>query len=107
IKDALLQKNGVVKVYWDKGEKEEEETYLDTPPEVYAAIVATAEEAGFEIAEHTENEDGTHDLTLRRVRPYGCAKVENVPPEEFGITKRAKTIRDADYAYHETKRSES
>ncbi len=107
IKDALLQKNGITKVYWDKGDKEEEETYLDTPPEVYAAIVATAEEAGFEVSEHTENEDGTHDLTLKRVIPYGCAKAENVPPEEFGITRRAKSIRDADYAYHETKKSES
>lgn len=107
IKDALLQKVGIVKVYWDKGEKEEEESYLDLPEEVYAAIVATAEEAGFEVSEHTENEDGTHDLTLRRVKPYGCARVENVPPEEFGITRRAKSIREADYAYHETKASES
>jgi hypothetical protein len=107
IKDALLQKNGVVKVYWDKGDKEEEETYLDVPPEVYAAIVETSDEAGFVVTEHTENEDGTHDVTLRKVIPYGCAKAENVPPEEFGITRRARSIRDADYAYHETKRSES
>lgn len=101
IKDALLQKNGIVKVFWDKGEKEEEETYLDTPAEVYAAIVATAEEAGYQVVEHTENEDGTHDLTLRRVTPYGCAKAANVPPEEFGITKRARSIRESDYCYHE------
>jgi hypothetical protein len=106
-KDALLQKLGVVKVFWETGEKEDEETYLAQSPEAFAALVAAGEEAGFEVAEQTENEDGTHDLTLRRVKEYGCARVVPVPPEEFGVTKRAKTIREADYAYHETKKSES
>jgi hypothetical protein len=29
------------------------------------------------------------------------ARVEPVPPEEFGISRRAKSIRDADYCFHE------
>jgi hypothetical protein len=43
-----------------------------------------------------------HDVTARRRTEYGCAKVENVPPEEFGISRRAKRIADAPYCFHET-----
>jgi hypothetical protein len=107
IKDALLQKNGIVKVAWEEGETDEEETYSNVEPQVYAVMAQTAEEAGFEISEQTENEDGTYDLTIKRTKKYGCAEVMNVPPEEFGITKRARSIRSCDYCYHQVRVTES
>lgn len=48
-----------------------------------------------------------HDVTVVRRKKYGCAKVEAVPPEEFGITRRAKSIADAGYCFHETNRTEA
>jgi hypothetical protein len=107
IKDALLQKNGIVKVAWEEGETDEEETYNNVEAQVYAVMAQTAEEAGFEISEQTENEDGTYDLTIKRTKKYGCAEVMNVPPEEFGITKRARSIRSCDYCYHQVRVTES
>jgi hypothetical protein len=107
IKDALLQKNGIVKVHWEEGETDEEETYSNVEPQVYAVLASQAEEAGFEISEQTENEDGTYDLTIKRTKKYGCAEVMNVPPEEFGITKRARSIRSCDYCYHQVRVTES
>jgi hypothetical protein len=107
IKDALLQKNGIVKVAWEEGETDEEETYSNVEPQVYAVMAQTAEEAGFEISEQTENDDGTYDLTIKRTKKYGCAEVMNVPPEEFGITKRARSIRSCDYCYHQVRVTES
>jgi len=102
MKDALLSKNGVIKVYWDKLEREERETYLDQADDAFMML---ATQPDVEIAEHTQKKDEqgqiTHDVTLVRRKGYGCAKAVAVPPEEFGITKRARTIADSTYCFHE------
>ena len=48
-----------------------------------------------------------HDVTVRTKRSYQCARVEGVPPEEFGIARNARSIRDADYCFHDVLRSEA
>ncbi len=40
IKDALLSKVGVVKVWWEEKEQDERETYLDQPTDAFALIAA-------------------------------------------------------------------
>jgi len=108
IKDALLSKVGVVKVFWEETEREETETYLDQGDDVFALLAAAPD---VEIVAHTERADETgwrvHDVILATRRRYGCARVVPVPPEEFGISKRARSIPDASYCYHEVQRSES
>jgi hypothetical protein len=109
VKDALLQKVGVAKVLWEEEEREESETYLDQPEEVFAAFTADPE---MEVVEHTEHEDPAypgvmlHDVKLVKRKTYACAKVEPVPPEEFGISRRARSIKDANYCFHEVVRTE-
>jgi hypothetical protein len=102
IKDALLSKNGIVKVFWDDDDSQQRETYVDQPDD---AFVMMASDPDAEIAEHTEHKDEktgevTHDVTIVRKKSYGCARVVGVPPEEFGITKRARSILDATYCFH-------
>jgi len=108
IKDALLSKVGVVKVFWEESERYENETYLEQPDDVFA-LLATAPDV--EIIAHSERVDGggeqVHDVTLRQRRRDGCAKVVPVPPEEFGISSRARSIADTRYCYHEVQKSES
>src|SRR5262245_40783237 len=53
IKDALLSKVGVVKVWWECREEVERETYLDQPDDAFALIVS---QPGVEIVEHSERE---------------------------------------------------
>ena len=53
IKDALLSKVGVVKVWWECRQEVERETYLDQPDDAFALIVS---QPGVEIVEHTERE---------------------------------------------------
>jgi hypothetical protein len=53
IKDALLSKVGVVKVFWHEEEREERETYYDLTDEQFAMIAADPE---VEIVEHTEKD---------------------------------------------------
>ena len=103
IKDALLSKVGVVKVWWETREEHERETYLDQPADAFALIVANP---AVEVIAHTEH-DGLHDVTVETRRSYECARVEGVPPEEFGIARNARCIRDADYCFHDVLRSEA
>jgi hypothetical protein len=99
IKDALLQKVGIVKVWTEKEEEEKRESYYSQSPDALAMIL---QQPNIELIEHTENEDGTHDVTIVCTKSYKCHKVEPVPPEEFGISRRAKSIKDATYCFHET-----
>ena len=51
IKDALLSKVGIVKVWWEEDERECEETYYDLDDDQYAMI---AGQDGVEIVAHSE-----------------------------------------------------
>jgi hypothetical protein len=48
-----------------------------------------------------------HDVKISRMKKYGCARVENVPPEEFGVSRRQRSVslRDCDYCFHVSPRS--
>lgn len=104
IKDALLSKNGIVKVFWETEEREERETYLDQPDDAFAVMAADPD---VDVAEHTEHKDEqgqvTHDVTLVRKKSYKCAKVVPVPPEEFGISRRSRNIKDSTYCFHQVR----
>ena len=43
----------------------------------------------------------THDVTIVTTKKLARARVMGVPPEEFGIERSARTIRDANYAFHD------
>jgi hypothetical protein len=111
-KDALLQKNGIVKVYWDdqtdvtkekyEGLNEEELTMLLADPEV--EVVSQDME---ELAPAGIDEMGmpippvySYSVKLKRTKKTGKVIVENVPPEEFLISKKARTIADAPFVAH-------
>src|SRR3954452_7202735 len=48
-----------------------------------------------------------HDVTIRVRKRNSCARVEGVPPEEFGIARNARNIRDSGYCFHEVIRREA
>jgi hypothetical protein len=110
VKDALLSKNGIVKIFWEEREDEERETFLDQPDDVYALLAA---DESIDIVEHTEHPEtipgygATHDVTVVRKREYGCCKIEPVPPEEFGVSRRAKLGQPLDYSYHQVQRTQA
>jgi hypothetical protein len=43
----------------------------------------------------------THDVTIVTTRKLAQARVLGVPPEEFGIERGARDIRDCNYCFHE------
>lgn len=55
IKDALLSKVGIVKVWWEEREEEQRETYYDMTDEQFALLAqeVAASDGAMEIVEHT------------------------------------------------------
>ena len=57
IKDALLSKNGIVKVWWETREEEEKETYYDLSDDQFALLAQAVvnSNGALKIIEHTVN----------------------------------------------------
>ena len=130
-KDALIEKNGIVKVYWDESEKVEQETYENLNDQEYQILVnnddvEVVEEESFvdeKAKEQLEQikalaeaqgqvmEDiptpKLHNCIIKRTSSSGKVKIENIPPEEFLIQKSAKTIEDADFVAHRVLKTRS
>ena len=104
--DALLSKNGIVKVWWNEYEEEAREEYngLDENGLQYLLM-----DEGVEVLEHTENlgEDNVvyHDIVIKRTSYDGRIKIENVPPSEFLISREAKNIQDSRFVCHRVKKT--
>jgi len=108
-KDALLQKNGVVKHYWDDSSETLREEYKNLTEEEFMALLM---DDNVEVKEHTEiiSEEGvpsSHDVVVNRTYADGQVRIEPVPPEEFLIDKYAKTIDTARFVAHRVKRTKS
>ena len=108
-KDALLQKNGVIKHYWDDSSETLREEYKNLTEEEFMALLV---DDSVEVKEHTEviNEEGvpsSHDVVVNRTYADGQVRIEPVPPEEFLIDKYAKTIDTARFVAHRVKRTKS
>ena len=97
IKDALISKVGVIKIYWDETPKTTRKRYAGLDAASFAQAVTPDE---VEVSEHTENDDGTHDLVLTNKSSGGKVCILNVPPEEFLISKDGRNIEDARLVGH-------
>lgn len=119
-KDALLQKVGVVKAYWNDEKDVEIERYFKLNDDELA-MVASDEEVEIvsqstteEIIENDPVMDPMtgqlvdapptvnkyHDIKVSRAVSEGKVVIENVPPEEFLISKRARSIADSEFTAH-------
>jgi hypothetical protein len=104
--DALLSKNGIVKVWWDEYEEEEREEYRNLDE---VGLMSLLSEEDVEVVEHTphqiEGEPPYHDLVIKRKNYDGRIKIENVPPSEFLISREAKDIQSARFVCHRVKKT--
>ena len=98
--DALLSKNGIVKVWWDEYEEEEREEYHNLDE---ISLISLISDDGVEVVEHTEITEGEqpyHDLVIKRKSYDGRIKIENIPPSEFLIARESKSIQDSRFVCH-------
>lgn len=95
--DGLVQKNGIVKAWWDEAEVVTTESYANLTEDELFELLSDDDVEPVERSEHTTTlEDGSrvtlHDIKVRRVEKDGCAHVENVPPEQFRISSDSRSL---------------
>ena len=116
-KDALMQKNGIVKAYWEDKEDITKERYFDLSNDELAMLMS---DETMEIVEQDTTEfpifdpmgqpvidpmgmpvmGATHNVVVQQKKKSGKVTIENVPPEEFLISKKARTIADSPFVAH-------
>ena len=133
-KDALIEKNGFLKVYYDEAEKVEFETYknlskaekdalMDTKDDIevieeekfedekakdqFQALLEQYEDQGVDVSKVEKPDLNLYNCKIKRTSMGGKIKIESVPPEEFLIDRNAKTIDDADFVSHKVLMSRS
>ena len=106
--DALLSKNGIVKVWWDETETSVREEYYDLTDIEIESVISDDE---VEVVQHTEEErqveseigevvEVRHDVVIKRKERNGRIKIENVPPSEFLIARESKDIQESRFVCH-------
>ena len=116
-KDALLQKNGILKAYWEDKEDITKERYFDLSNDELAMLMS---DESMEIVEQDTTEfpifdpngmpvvdpmgvpvmGATTNVVVQQKKKSGKVTIENVPPEEFLISKKARTIADSPFVAH-------
>jgi hypothetical protein len=142
--DALISKNGFVKIWWDEHETEEREEYQGLSDVELAQLLDSDE---VEAIEHSSYQDEQlsqqwqqavqqmqmqyqqaaqqaqgqpapppppippepmlHDVTVKRIKQVGKVRIENVPPEQFMISREALTLDDCRFCGHQVQRTRS
>ena len=104
--DALLSKNGIVKVWWDEYEGSQREEYRHLDEMEFGILISNAD---VEILEHTPYQEDDmqmyNDVVVSRSRVTGRVKIENVPPSEFLISRDAKEIQNARFVCHRVRKT--
>jgi hypothetical protein len=113
MKDALLQKNGIVKYWWEDSEDPTKEEYKGLNAEELTLLFADNE---MELISQETEEVGidpmgmpilSYNVVIKKKKEVGKVCVENVPPEEFLIAKRDKSIKNARFVAHRTVKTRS
>lgn len=116
-KDALLEKVGVVKAYWDDKIDVIKETYENLNDDELTFLLSDGTREVIEqetvvtpMTDQMGNPvlgmDGapamlsSHNVKVVKKNKIGRVRIENVPPEEFIISKRARTIQDSPFCAH-------
>lgn len=108
LKDGLLSKTGVLKVWWDESSGPEREEY-DRLNDWELSRLFSDPGVEIEVLEHEVNEDGTHRLVISVERTSGTIRIEPCPPEEFGVDRDARSIypEDSTFCYHRVRKTKS
>lgn len=123
-KDALLQKNGYVKYWWDYKDERKKERYEGLTDNEFAMLL---QDGSVEPIQHHAYPDPIasqmmqqmpmpgqpqqapmlHDVVVQITNPVGYVCIEPVPPEEILVAARAKSIniKDAPFVQHRTRKS--
>jgi len=112
-KDALIRKNGIMKVWWNT-EKDVTTHYFTGLDEATFSVLQADENIEVKdveirmsetmtmtpMGEMMQQVPPTYDCTVVRTTEKGRLCVQSVPPEEFLIDRRARSIETAEFVAH-------
>jgi hypothetical protein len=112
-KDALIRKNGIMKVWWDT-EKDVTTHYFTGLDEATFSVLQSDPTVEVKDVEITygetmvetpmgmmgQTQPATYDCSVVRTVEKGRLRVQSVPPEEFLIDRRARSIETAEFVAH-------
>lgn len=104
ITDGLLARVGVAKVYWDKRETRTEEEFEGLTTEEFDALLTQPD---VEIDSYEVDDSGLVSGSVYRVKDTSQVCIEPIPPEQFLISNRAKSIADAAFVAHRVEKTKS
>lgn len=108
IKDALMQKVGYVKYWWEDEEKVSYDEYSGLNDDQLLMTMQELEQQGeVEVVAASKEENG-YAIKLRLKRRYGCAKIEVVQPDEIIVSPSCRgNVKSAKFVGHLRKISRS
>jgi len=120
-KDALVRKCGIVKYWWDESVEVRAESFsmldeqsmmlLTQDPDVEISAVREYPVPGTEPMNEAQAimtpPPMMYDVEIKRRIKSGKVKIEALPPEEFLIDRRAKSIDEATFVGHRTMKTVS
>jgi hypothetical protein len=119
IKDALIHKVGFVKFWWDTKEEIRTEHYtgldddalavLLSEPDADTTIIEAYDAPAGQAAPSQTDDDKplNYDVEVRRRIKHGRVAIQALPPEEFIIDRRARTLDDAVIVAHRSMKTVS
>lgn len=111
-KTALLQKVGIFKVYYEEKDTTKKESYFSLTERELALLLQddtreVVEQSKEEIQVEELGPDGMalpplvkYDVVVKKKESVGKIQIDSLPPEEFLISKTAKTIEDSPFVAH-------
>lgn len=115
MKSPLIHKYSVIKAYWEERETTATEEFSGLTEEEMADLVSDEAVEVIEQAERFEEIQDpmsgmvlnipVYDLKIARLEMQGDVVLEAIPPEEFLVNRRARTLEDALFVAHRTKKS--
>jgi len=120
-KDALVRKCGIIKYWWDESVEVKAESFsmldeqsmmmLIENPDVEISAVREYPVPGTEPMNQAQGimtpPPMMYDVEIKRRIKTGKVKIEALPPEEFLIDRRAKSIEEATFVGHRTMKTVS
>lgn len=103
IQDGLMARAGVAKVYWDERIEEVQEVFSNLTIEEAEMLLAAPDVSDVEVKFNEES--GMYDGELTRNVNKSQVRIDVIPPEEFLITPQSKSIVDAPFIAHRTKKT--
>ncbi len=105
-KDALLMKNGIIKVGWNANETVQFKEFRGLTKEEFKLLKEGESEdedllgTEYEIDSYTEMDDDTYEVRLKVTSKKGQPDIVTIPSEDFRIKERSTCLKSTSFAAH-------